>query len=41
MTLAPANEAVRCENCAEKTLDTEKITVTIRELMKDARIVLL
>jgi hypothetical protein len=24
-TLAPMNEAVRCENCAEKKLDLEKI----------------
>jgi hypothetical protein len=24
MTLAPTNEAVRCENCAEKNLDTEE-----------------
>jgi hypothetical protein len=24
MTLAPTNEAVRCGNCAEKNLDTEK-----------------
>jgi hypothetical protein len=25
MTLAPTNEAVRCENHVEKNLDTEKI----------------
>jgi hypothetical protein len=41
MTLAPTNEAVRCENRAEKNLDTEKLTVMIREVMKDVRIVLL
>ena len=41
MTLAPTNEAVRCENRVEKNLDTEKINVTIREVMKDVRIVLL
>ncbi len=41
MTLAPMNEAVRRENCAEKNLDTEILTITIREVMKDVRIVLL
>jgi hypothetical protein len=41
MTLTPMNEAVRCGNCVEKNLDIEKITTTIREVMKDVRIVLL
>jgi hypothetical protein len=42
MTLAPTNEAVRCENHAEKNLDKgKKLTVTIREVMKDVRQVLL
>jgi hypothetical protein len=42
MTLAPTNEAVRRENCAKNNLDTEnKLTVTIREFMKDVGIVLL
>jgi hypothetical protein len=42
MTLAPTNEAVRRENHAEKNIFKEKIlTVTIREVMKDVRIVLL
>jgi hypothetical protein len=42
MTLAPTNEAVRPENHAKKTLCKEKkLTVTIREVMKDVRIVLL
>jgi hypothetical protein len=42
MTLAPTNEAVRLENCAKKNLDEgKKITVTIWEVMKDVRIVLL
>jgi hypothetical protein len=41
MTLAPTNEAIRRENCAEKNLDTEKLTVTIREVIEDVRIVLL
>ncbi len=41
MTLAPTNEAVRCENHAKKTSLRKKITVTIREVMKDVRIVLL
>jgi hypothetical protein len=41
MTLTPTNEAVRRENHAEKNLDKEKITVTIQEVMKDVRIVLL
>ncbi len=41
MTLAPTNEAVRGENHVEKNLVKEKkITVTIREVMKDVRIVL-
>jgi hypothetical protein len=39
MTLAPTNEAVRCENHTEKTFIRKKITVTIREVMKDVRIV--
>jgi hypothetical protein len=42
MTLALTNEAVRRENHAEKNLYKEnKLTVTIREGMKDVRIVLL
>jgi hypothetical protein len=41
MTLAPANEAVRRENHAEKTFIRKKLTVTIREVMKDVGIVLL
>jgi hypothetical protein len=41
MTLAPTNEAVRRGNHAEKPFIREKISVTIREFMKDVRIVLL
>jgi hypothetical protein len=42
MTLAPTNEADRCENHAEKILYKEKkLTIMIREVMKDVRIVLL
>jgi hypothetical protein len=42
MTLTPTNEAVGRENHAEKNLYKEqKSTVTIREVMKDVRIVLL
>jgi hypothetical protein len=42
MTFAPTNEAVRHENHVEKNRHKEKkITVTIREVMKDVRIVLL
>jgi hypothetical protein len=41
MTLDPMNEAVRRENLAEKTFIRKKITVMIREVMKDERIVLL
>jgi hypothetical protein len=42
MTLAPTNEAIRRENCAEKNLNTEKkLTVMIWEVMEDERIVLL
>ena len=33
MTLAPTNEAIRHENCAEKTLIGEKITVMIWEVI--------
>ncbi len=41
-TLAPTNEVVRHENHAEKNLYKEKkLTVTIREVMKDVRIALL
>jgi hypothetical protein len=40
MTLAPTNEAIRCENCAEKNLNKEKNTAMIL-VMQDARIVLL
>ena len=40
-TLAPTNEAIRCENCVEENLDMEKITFTIWEVMEDVRIVLL
>jgi hypothetical protein len=39
MTLAPTNEAVRRENHKKKTLIRKKITVAIREVMKDVRIV--
>jgi hypothetical protein len=39
MTLAPTNEAVRHENHAEKTFIRKKISVTIREVVKDVRIV--
>jgi hypothetical protein len=41
MTLAPTNEAIRRENCLEINLDTEKLTLTIREVIEDVRIVLL
>jgi hypothetical protein len=42
MTLAPTNEAVKGENHAEKNLYKEKfLTVTIWEVMKDVRTVLL
>ncbi len=41
MTLAPTNEAIRCENRAEKNPDTEKISITIWEVIEDVRIVLL
>ncbi len=42
MTLAPTNEAIRRENRAEKNLDTgKKLTITIQEVIKDVRIVLL
>jgi hypothetical protein len=42
MTLAPTNEAGRRENHAKKNLYKEKkLSVMIREVMKDARIVLL
>ena len=42
MTLALTNEAVRRENHAEKNLYKEKkLTVMIREVIKDVRIVLL
>ena len=41
MTLAPTNEAVRRENHAEKTFVRKKITVTIWEVIKNVRIVLL
>jgi hypothetical protein len=40
MTLAPIYEAVRHENHAEKNLYKKKITVMIREVMKDVMIVL-
>jgi hypothetical protein len=33
MTLAPTNEAIRRENCAEKNLDTGKLTVAIWEVI--------
>ena len=40
MTLAPTNEAVRGEKHAEKYLyKGKKLTVMIREVMKDVRIV--
>jgi hypothetical protein len=42
MTLALTNEAVRRKNHAEKNIyEEKKLTVTIREVMKDIRIVLL
>ncbi len=42
MTLTPMNEADRRENHAEKNLyKEEKLPVTIREVMKDVRTVLL
>ncbi len=41
MTFAPTNEAARRENHVEKNIYKEKITVTIREVMKDVRMVLL
>jgi hypothetical protein len=41
MTLAPMNEAIRRENCAEKTLVRKKLNVTIWEVIEDVRIVLL
>ncbi len=41
MTLAPTNEAVRRENHAKKYFyEEKKLTVMIREVMKDVRIVL-
>ncbi len=41
MTLAPTNEAVRRDNHAEKNLcKGKKLTVRIREVMKDVRTVL-
>jgi hypothetical protein len=42
MTITPMNEAVRGENHEKKNLCKEKqLTVTIQEVMKDVRIVLL
>jgi hypothetical protein len=42
MTLAPTNEAARREkSCGKKPLKGKKITLTIREVVKDVRIVLL
>jgi hypothetical protein len=42
ITLAPTNEAaIRREKCVEKTLIWKKLTVTIREVIEDVRIVLL
>ncbi len=41
MTLAPTNEAVKRENHVGKTFIRKKITVTIQEVMKDVRIILL
>jgi hypothetical protein len=42
MTLAPTHEAIRCENCAKrKPWYEKKITITIREVIEDVRIVLL
>jgi hypothetical protein len=40
MTLAPRNEAIRCENHTKK-LRKEKVTVMIWVVIKDVRIVLL
>jgi hypothetical protein len=41
MTLAPMNEAIRCDICVEKNFYKDKITVMIRVIMQDVRIVLL
>jgi hypothetical protein len=41
MTLATSNEAIQCENCVEKPLQWKKLTVMIREVIEDVRIVLL
>jgi hypothetical protein len=41
MTLAPTNEAVRREKYAKKTFRGKKITIMIRVVMKDVRIILL
>jgi hypothetical protein len=42
MTLAPTNEAVRCENQEKKKPSQgKKLTLTIREVMEDVRIALL
>jgi hypothetical protein len=41
MTLAFTNEAIGRQNHAEKTLLRKKITVMIREVIQDVRIVLL
>ncbi len=40
MTLAPTNEAVRCDNQAEKTFVRKKIIRHDREVMEDVRTVL-
>jgi hypothetical protein len=39
MTLAPMDEAVTRENHAEKIFIRKKLTIMIREVMKDVRIV--
>jgi hypothetical protein len=41
MTLAPTNEANRHENHGENNFIQKKLTITIREVIKDVRIVLL
>ncbi len=41
MTPDPTNEAIRHEKCAKKNLDTEKLTITILDVIEVVRIVLL
>jgi hypothetical protein len=40
MTLAPTNEAIRCENQMKKLSLRKKIAVMIWEVTKDVRIIL-